>query len=47
MGSLLGQQIDGKKLVFLFAILMIVVGVLMLRRRKVTLMREDLMPPFR
>jgi uncharacterized protein len=33
IGSLLGQQIDGKKLVFLFAILMIVVGVLMLRRK--------------
>ena len=33
MGSLLGQQIDGKKLVLLFAILMIVVGVLVLRRK--------------
>src|SRR5271169_1596222 len=32
LGSLVGQQIDGKKLIFLFAILMIVVGVLMLRR---------------
>jgi uncharacterized protein len=33
LGSLVGQQIDGKKLVFLFAILMIVVGVMMLRRK--------------
>jgi uncharacterized membrane protein YfcA len=31
-GSMLGKQIDGKQLLFLFAILMIVVGVLMLRR---------------
>src|SRR3984957_4002095 len=30
-GSMLGQQIDGKQLLFLFSILMIVVGVLMLR----------------
>jgi len=33
LGSLLGQQIDGKKLIFLFALLMIVVGTLMLRRK--------------
>ncbi len=32
-GSTLGKQFDGKKLLFLFAILMIVVGVLMLRRK--------------
>src|SRR5580693_10588172 len=32
-GSMLGKQIDGKQLLFLFAILMIVVGVLMLRRK--------------
>jgi uncharacterized membrane protein YfcA len=32
VGSLLGKQIDGKQLLFLFAILMIVIGVLMLRR---------------
>src|SRR6202047_2307134 len=33
VGSLLGKQVDGKPLLFLFAILMIVVGVLMLRRK--------------
>jgi hypothetical protein len=33
LGSMLGKQIDGKQLLFLFAILMIVVGVLMLRRK--------------
>lgn len=33
VGSLLGKQIDGKRLLFLFAILMVVVGVLMLRRK--------------
>jgi uncharacterized membrane protein YfcA len=32
-GSTLGKQFDGKKLLFLFAILMIAVGILMLRRR--------------
>lgn len=32
-GSTLGKAFDGKRLLFLFAILMIVVGVLMLRRR--------------
>ena len=32
-GSMLGKQIDGKQLLFLFAILMIVIGVLMLRRK--------------
>jgi uncharacterized protein len=32
-GSMLGKQVDGKQLLFLFAILMIVVGVLMLRRK--------------
>lgn len=34
IGSTLGKSFDGKKLLFLFAILMIVVGVLMLRPRK-------------
>jgi uncharacterized membrane protein YfcA len=33
IGSLIGQGIDGGKLIFLFALLMIVVGVLMLRRK--------------
>ena len=33
VGSLLGKHVDGKQLLFLFAILMIVVGVLMLRRK--------------
>ncbi|GAB0117082.1 sulfite exporter TauE/SafE family protein [Acidisoma sp. 7E03] len=33
-GSFLGKQVDGKQLIFLFAILMIVVGLLMLRRRE-------------
>jgi len=33
VGSLLGKQVDGKQLLFLFAILMIVIGVLMLRRK--------------
>jgi hypothetical protein len=33
-GSLLGKQVDGKRLLFLFAILMIVVGLLMLRRKE-------------
>lgn len=33
LGSTLGKAFDGKRLLFLFAILMIVVGVLMLRRR--------------
>jgi uncharacterized membrane protein YfcA len=32
-GSMLGKQIDGKQLLFLFAILMIVIGLLMLRRK--------------
>src|SRR5260370_11178770 len=32
-GSMLGKQIDGKQLLFLFALLMIVIGVLMLRRK--------------
>jgi uncharacterized membrane protein YfcA len=32
IGSTLGKALDGKKLLFLFAILMIVVGMLMLRR---------------
>src|SRR6476660_149432 len=32
-GSMLGKQIDGKQLLFLFAILMIVIAVLMLRRK--------------
>jgi uncharacterized membrane protein YfcA len=34
IGSLLGKEVDGKRLIFLFAILMIVVGVLMLRRKE-------------
>lgn len=34
VGSTLGKSFDGKKLLFLFAILMIVVGLLMLRPRK-------------
>ena len=33
LGSTLGKAFDGKRLLFLFAILMIVVGILMLRRR--------------
>ncbi|GAA4777679.1 sulfite exporter TauE/SafE family protein [Stakelama sediminis] len=33
-GSTLGKAIDGQKLLFLFALLMIVVGILMLRGRK-------------
>jgi uncharacterized membrane protein YfcA len=33
LGSMLGKQIDGKQLLFLFAILMIVIGVLMLCRK--------------
>jgi uncharacterized membrane protein YfcA len=33
VGSLLGKQVDGKQLLFLFAILMIVIGVWMLRRK--------------
>ena len=33
-GSTAGQAFDGQKLLFLFAIVMIVVGILMLRRRK-------------
>src|SRR5258707_7930478 len=33
VGSLLGKEVDGKQLLFLFAILMIVIGVLMLRRK--------------
>src|SRR5260370_34021241 len=32
-GSTLGKQIDGKQLLLLFAILMVAIGVLMLRRR--------------
>src|SRR5258707_3134382 len=32
-GSMLGKEIDGKQLLFLFAILMIVIGVVMLRRK--------------
>jgi len=34
-GSTLGKNFDGQKLLFLFALLMIVVGALMLRSRKV------------
>lgn len=47
LGSTLGKAFDGHKLLFLFALLMIVVGVLMLRRRSsegdsnVTLGREN------
>ena len=33
-GSLAGKAVDGQKLLFLFALLMILVGVLMLRRRR-------------
>ena len=33
VGSLLGKHVDGKQLLFLFAILMIVIGVWMLRRK--------------
>src|SRR6202011_3107874 len=32
-GSMLGKQVSGKQLLFLFAILMVVIGVLMLRRK--------------
>ncbi|MGC9269432.1 sulfite exporter TauE/SafE family protein [Acidiphilium sp.] len=35
-GSSLGKIVDGKKLIFLFAVLMIVVGILMLRRKAPT-----------
>lgn len=35
IGSTIGKAYDGKKLLFLFAILMIVVGIVMLRPRKV------------
>lgn len=34
IGSVLGKQVDGKRLIFLFAILMVVVGILMLRRKE-------------
>jgi len=34
LGSMLGKQVDGDRLLFLFAILMIVIGVLMLRRKE-------------
>jgi uncharacterized protein len=34
IGSTIGKHYDGKKLLFLFAILMVVVGILMLRPRK-------------
>jgi len=34
MGSTLGKAMDGQKLLFLFAMLMIVIGILMLRGRK-------------
>ena len=36
LGSILGKAFDGQRLLFLFAILMIVVGALMLRRRTAT-----------
>ena len=35
LGSTMGKSFDGKRLLFLFAILMILVGILMLRRRPV------------
>jgi uncharacterized membrane protein YfcA len=35
VGSTVGKAFDGQKLLFLFAILMVVVGVLMLRKRRV------------
>jgi uncharacterized protein len=47
LGSTLGKNFDGQRLLFLFAILMIVVGILMLRRKRrdsgpeVTLGREN------
>lgn len=34
-GSTLGKQVDGQRLLFLFALVMIAVGILMLRRRKI------------
>ena len=34
LGSTIGKAFDGKKLLFLFAVLMIVVGLLMLRRKR-------------
>lgn len=35
IGSTIGKEFDGRKLLFLFAVLMVVVGLLMLRPRKV------------
>ncbi|GAB0114554.1 sulfite exporter TauE/SafE family protein [Acidisoma sp. C75] len=34
LGAFIGKQVDGKQLIFLFALLMIAVGVLMLRRKE-------------
>jgi uncharacterized membrane protein YfcA len=41
LGSLLGKTFDGQRLLFLFAILMIVVGVLMLRRGRQSRSRKS------
>ena len=40
IGSYLGKSVDGHRLLFLFAILMIVVGVLMLRRARAAPVRD-------
>ncbi|MHB9050287.1 MAG: sulfite exporter TauE/SafE family protein [Thiomonas delicata] len=40
VGSSLGKAVDGKKLLFLFAIMMLVIAVLMLRPRKPTTAQE-------
>lgn len=40
VGSSLGKAVDGKKLLFLFAILMLVIAVLMLRPRKASTAQE-------
>jgi uncharacterized protein len=45
IGSLLGKQIDGKQLLFLFAILMIIVGVLMLHRKDRGIQATDAISP--
>src|SRR5260370_17117453 len=45
VGSLLGKQVDGKQLLFLFAFLMIVIGVLMLRRKDKGIQAADPISP--
>lgn len=47
IGSSIGKVVDGKRLLFLFALLMIAVGILMLRRGRLAVARPAAEPPGR